>query len=76
MWDTVNTKDEDKVKVIILEGWCIGFSALGRAEVKKRWEQAEDLKQQGKYGGRLGYSELENVQFVDQALEGYSVLTE
>ena len=76
MWDTVNTKDEDKVKVIILEGWCIGFSALGRVEVKSRWEQAGEEKQQDKYGGRLGYSGLENLQFVDQALERYSVLTE
>ncbi|MCJ1240443.1 hypothetical protein MMC14_008446 [Varicellaria rhodocarpa] len=76
MWDTVNTKDEDKVKVIILEGWCIGFSALGRVEVKSRWEQAGEEKQQDKYGGRLGYSGLENLQFVDQALERYSVLTD
>ena len=74
-WDTVNAIGQDKVKVIILEGWCIGFVALGIAEIKSKWEEAVEQKKKGNYGGRLGYNTLENVQFVDQALEEYSALT-
>ena len=75
IWATANTEGENKVEIIILEGWCIGFVALGMEEVKSRWEEAVEQEKKGDYRGRLAYNALENVQFVDRALKEYSALT-
>ena len=76
VWETVNGEDQEKVKIVIFEGWCVGFRALGGEEVQKRWNEACKLKVEGRYDGRLGWNRLEDVDFIDQALSKYSWLTE
>ena len=76
VWETVNGEGQEKVKVVIFEGWCVGFRALGPENVRKKWEEACRAKGEGRYDGQLGLNRLEDVLFVDEALSKYSWLTE
>ena len=67
---------EGKIKVVIFEGWCVGFRALDEETLRRNWEDAVRLKEEGEYVGRLGHSRLEDVRFVNDALRGYDILTE
>jgi len=66
------------VDVVIFEGWCVGFRALGEEALEKAWKGArEEAAALGEgYEGRLGRLKLEDVRFVNEALRGYDVLTE
>ena len=35
-WRVVNREREDKVEVVIFEGWCVGFRPLSDEEVKEK----------------------------------------
>ncbi len=63
--------------MVILEGWCIGFRALGEEELERRWRDAvREREEEGEgYRGRLGYSRFEDVRFINEALRGYDALT-
>lgn len=75
-WEVVNGEGEEKVKVVILEGWCVGFRAWDDNTLREKWEAGVREKESGEYRGRLGYVTLEDVQTVNEALKGYGVLTE
>lgn len=62
--------------MIVFEGWCVGFRALEATELRRKWEQAVAEKQKVSYQGRLGLHRLENLEFVNEALKRYDVLTE
>lgn len=65
------------MKVIIFEGWCVGFRALSREQLREKWEKAVQEKESGKgYDGRLGFMKFEDVEAVNEALKGYDSLTE
>ena len=69
-------KEEEKVKVVIFEGWCVGFRARGEEEVRRAWEDAVEMKERGEYDGRLGYMRFEDVRVVDEMLREYDAFTE
>ncbi|MCJ1390012.1 hypothetical protein MMC18_002870 [Xylographa bjoerkii] len=75
-WETVNKKDDKKICVVILEGWCVGFRALGKDDVQRKWEGAKAKLAVSNYEGRLAYNRLEDLIFVDQALTQYDALTD
>lgn len=75
-WETVNGDGQDKIKVVIFEGWCVGFRALDEDVLREKWEAAVRQKDQGGYNGRLGYVKFEDVKAVNDALRKYDVLTE
>ena len=75
-WTTVNANDEKKVKVIIFEGWCVGFRACDTQTLRAKWESAVRQKESGNYQGRLGHMKFEDIQTVNEALRRYDVLTE
>lgn len=62
--------------MVIFEGWCVGFRALEATELQRKWEQAMAEKGKVGYQGRLGFHRLENLEFVNEALKRYDVLTE
>ena len=68
-------EEEPKIKVVIFEGWCVGFRSIGEEEVKRRWHEAVFSRGNGAYDGRLGWNRAEDVLFVDRALEGYTNMT-
>ncbi|RJE25661.1 hypothetical protein PHISCL_01988 [Aspergillus sclerotialis] len=75
-WEVVNGDGQDKVKVVIFEGWCVGFRAWDDETLRRKWEAAVQVKEKGGYTGRLGYVKFEDVKAVNDALRGYDVLTD
>ncbi|BCS11417.1 uridine/cytidine kinase [Aspergillus luchuensis IFO 4308] len=80
-WEVVNKEGEEKVKVVVFEGWCVGFRAWDEEVLRGKWADAVRLKEaaaagQGEYKGRLGHVEFEDVKTVNEALRGYDVITD
>ncbi|KAL9104956.1 MAG: hypothetical protein Q9163_000128 [Psora crenata] len=75
-WPIVNKSGQPKIKIVILEGWCIGFRQLPPAELEAKWKEAVSHRKQGEYEGRLGWNELFNISFVNDALREYDELTD
>jgi D-glycerate 3-kinase len=72
----VNAEGPDKVKVVIFEGWCVGFRAWDEKTLREKWEAAVRLKERGDYQGRLGHVKFEDVETVNDSLKRYDALTE
>ncbi|OQE11582.1 hypothetical protein PENVUL_c002G08018 [Penicillium vulpinum] len=75
-WRVVNQEGQDKVKVVIFEGWCVGFRAWDNQTLRAKWEAAVHQKENGEYDGRLGHVNFEDIKCVNDALRGYDVLTD
>lgn len=76
-WEVVNKEGEEKIKVVIFEGWCVGFRAWSDDTLRKMWENAVKRKEEEEgYTGRLGHVRFEDVRAVNDALRGYDALTE
>ncbi|KAJ5675682.1 hypothetical protein N7462_008579 [Penicillium macrosclerotiorum] len=75
-WKTVNADGQEKVKVVIFEGWCVGFRPWDDQTLRAKWEAAVRQKETGDYHGRLGHVKLEDVQTVNEALKQYDSLTD
>ncbi|KAH0555935.1 hypothetical protein GP486_006122 [Trichoglossum hirsutum] len=71
-WEEVNVPGSvARVQVVILEGWCVGFRALGHKELRRKWEDARESKQ-----GTLWKHQLEDLEFVNDKLREYDTLTD
>jgi D-glycerate 3-kinase len=66
-WETVNRPGSKPIRVIILEGWCVGFRALEAAVVAEKWAAPSVT---------LASHRLEDLEFVNARLRGYDVLTD
>ncbi|KAJ5942776.1 hypothetical protein N7516_002944 [Penicillium verrucosum] len=75
-WKVVNEEGQDKVKVVIFEGWCVGFRAWDDQTLRAKWEAAVRQKESGEYDGRLGHVKFEDVNVVNDALKRYDILTD
>ncbi|XHF98926.1 hypothetical protein AWENTII_002456 [Aspergillus wentii] len=75
-WEVVNGDDQEKVRVVIFEGWCVGFRPWDDQTLREKWEAAGKQKETGDYNGRLGHVKLEDVQAVNDALKKYDAITE
>ncbi|KAJ5929576.1 hypothetical protein N7454_006526 [Penicillium verhagenii] len=75
-WEIVNKEGQEKVKIIIFEGWCVGFRPWDDETLRAKWETAVQQKETGNYQGRLGHVKLEDVQAVNNALKRYDALTD
>ena len=79
-WEIVNDiqHGQQLVRVVIFEGWCVGFRARPEAEIRSAWEDAVRRRQTDgeNYTGRLGYVKLEDVLAINEALKGYDAFTE
>ena len=75
-WAVVNSPGQPKTKIVILEGWCVGFRSLPPADLEAKWKEAVSCKEKGQYEGRLGWNELINVSFVNDSLRCYDGLTD
>ncbi|KAL4733808.1 P-loop containing nucleoside triphosphate hydrolase protein [Aspergillus similis] len=76
-WETVNREGQEQIKVLIFEGWSVGFRAWNDDILKQKWEDAVKRKELDKeYKGRLGHVKFEDVRMVNEALKGYDVLTD
>ena len=75
-WIIVNQSDQPVTKIVIFEGWCVGFRPLDSIELKRKWEAAVTQTKQGGYKGRLGYVRFEDINLVNDALQKYNQLTD
>lgn len=76
-WETVNQDGQDVVKVVIFEGWCVGFRAWDDNTLRQKWEAAVRAKENDPaYNGRLGYVRFEDVKAVNDALREYDTMTD
>lgn len=76
-WRLVNAKGDEKVEVVIFEGWCVGFRPLTKQQVEEKWKEAvqEEKDANGGVRGRLAKQRLEDVMFVNEALRQYDEMT-
>ncbi|KAL4867638.1 hypothetical protein BDV12DRAFT_171059 [Aspergillus spectabilis] len=75
-WETVNGEGQEQVKVIIFEGWSVGFRAWDEDVLRVKWEAAVREKKEGGYNGRLGHVKFEDIKTVNDALKRYDTLTD
>ncbi|KAL4889844.1 P-loop containing nucleoside triphosphate hydrolase protein [Aspergillus ambiguus] len=75
-WQIVNADGQEKVKVVIFEGWSVGFRAWDDEVLRQKWEAATHQKEQAGYNGRLGYVKFEDVKAVNDALREYDAITD
>ena len=68
-WQHVN--ENEVIKVVIFEGWNVGFRALPEDQIKTKWEAAHKLKEENPsvYKGQLGRNRLDDLLFVNNALK-------
>ena len=68
-WQHVN--ETEPIKVVIFEGWSVGFRALPQDKLTAKWEVAckSNSDTIGMYSGQLGKNRLENILFVNNALK-------
>ncbi|KAA8650114.1 hypothetical protein EYZ11_001304 [Aspergillus tanneri] len=74
-WEVVNSPGQNKVKVVIFEGWCVGFRAWDDVTLQEKWKEAVRQKERGSYDGRLGHVAFEDAKVVNDALRAYDLLT-
>ncbi|MCJ1479805.1 hypothetical protein MMC13_008491 [Lambiella insularis] len=75
-WQIVNKNEGEQIQVVVFEGWCVGFRALGKEGVQKKWDAARIELAHANYNGRLAYNKFEDLIFVDEALRQYDTLTD
>ncbi|KAI4286880.1 MAG: hypothetical protein L6R35_003864 [Caloplaca aegaea] len=76
-WLKIGGGQERSIDLVILEGWCLGFRALDDANLAACWKQALKLLQGSHtYRGRLGHHRFVDLQFVNEALKEYDVITD
>lgn len=66
-WETRNGTDQPNIKVVIFEGWCVGFRSLSLGEIKVK--QAEPSTTLHKH-------RLEDLLSVNEKLRAYDVITD
>ncbi|RCI08430.1 hypothetical protein L249_8904 [Ophiocordyceps polyrhachis-furcata BCC 54312] len=66
-WRPVNQPDQAPVRVVILEGWCVGFRALSNSDVEARWRAPSRT---------LLNHRLEHLLLVNDMLRSYDGLTD
>ena len=75
-WEQVNTSSSSTIKVVLFEGWAVGFRPLPLSILRQKWDAAaEAARSDPNYNGRLGHNSLSSVQDINSALEPYSQIT-
>lgn len=87
-WPVVNTggKNDDTIKLVIFEGWCVGFRPYKSDQsLYSQWIAAVNAKDQSlsgeeistpPYNGRLGFVHFDDIKVVNDSLKDYDGLTE
>ncbi|EPE31331.1 P-loop containing nucleoside triphosphate hydrolase [Glarea lozoyensis ATCC 20868] len=66
-WETVNLPSQPPIRVLLLEGWCVGFRSLPSSALRQKVAgQSLTLKSHA----------LSHLEFVNERLKGYDVLTD
>lgn len=74
-WLLVNSDPSSPVRIVLFEGWCVGFRPLTAQELEQKHNDAVKRADGTDYAGRLGYVKLEHVQTINEALQDYDEFT-
>jgi len=78
-WEQVNTDPSNPVRVVLFEGWSVGFRPLSHETLRSKHSSAVSALQNSTpsnpYRGRLGHNTLESVTPINDALKSYEQLT-
>ncbi|KAL9624389.1 MAG: hypothetical protein Q9160_001351 [Pyrenula sp. 1 TL-2023] len=74
-WEEVNQPGDPPIRVVIFEGWAVGFRPLDDEDLRLKWSEALAKVESGDYLGRLGYNRLEDVMDINEALRSYDEMT-
>lgn len=78
-WEEVNTDPSSPVRVVLFEGWCVGFRPLDPDALLSKHRAAVSAllnsTPSNPYRGRLGHNNLESVTTINDALRSYDALT-
>ena len=77
-WEKVNVgygADGKIIKVVLFEGWSVGFRPLDASVLRRKWEDAVRARERGDYVGRLGHNSSKSVVDINEALREYDSIT-
>ncbi|EGD99755.1 hypothetical protein TESG_07094 [Trichophyton tonsurans CBS 112818] len=77
-WEIVNNiqNGQPLIKVVIFEGWCVGFRSRPESEIQAEWEDAVRRRERDNtYNGQLGYVKLADVMAINDSLKEYDTFT-
>lgn len=75
-WEEVNTS-QPTIKVVLFEGWAVGFRPLPPSTLYQTWESAiQAARSDPDYNGRLGHNTLSSVEDINTALVSYNQITD
>ncbi|KAK4939975.1 hypothetical protein LTR10_019827 [Elasticomyces elasticus] len=78
-WEEVNTDPSSPVRVVLFEGWSVGFRPLSEQALEAKHSAAVSSLQNSTpsnpYSGRLGHNTLKSVTAINDALMAYDNLT-
>jgi D-glycerate 3-kinase len=61
-------------RVVILEGWCVGFRALPDRELEARWNRSRTLPSDDRSNNHISRHELAHVRFINDQLSRYEMV--
>ena len=75
-WTVVNEDPSNPVRVILFEGWSVGFHPISSADLSSKHESAVQAlnNNSSTYSGRLGHNTLSSVETINDSLKQYSKL--
>lgn len=78
-WEEVNTDPRNPIRIVIFEGWCVGFRPLTDEVLAEKHAAAVEALQnstpENPYDGRLGHNTLKSVTTINNALKKYDEIT-
>ncbi len=81
-WDEINSSSNPnkRIKIVIFEGWCVGFQSLAASDLQAKHANAVASLQASKdgdshaYTGRLAHNTLQSVATINDSLVQYEKL--
>ena len=70
-WQRLNARPDERVAIILLEGWFVGFRSLDARTLQDRWQRAVECRSLEEYQGQLGANRYQDIEYVNSALESY-----
>ncbi|KAL2121547.1 hypothetical protein VTJ04DRAFT_5574 [Mycothermus thermophilus] len=61
-------------RVVILEGWCVGFRALPDHELEARWKRSRTLPPDERCNNHISRHELAHLRFINDQLSQYEAV--
>lgn len=77
-WQNINTDPQHPLRIVLFEGWCVGFRPLPEDALRGLHAAAASAARRASdhYQGRLGRNTLESVMTINDYLQQYNKVTD